>query len=126
MKIQIVAALIALLTLTGTQALAQNSNAAEIRDRMLKRLDSIAELKGKGAIGENNAGYLQAVSGNSVPAQAEVVEQENADRKRVYEAIAKKQGTTAELVGQRRAVQIAEQAKPGEYVMTQTGEWRKK
>ena len=39
-----------------------------------------------------------------------VVNSENTDRKLVYEAIAKKQGTTADLVGQRRALQIAEES----------------
>lgn len=126
MKFYMVALMMALLAVAGTSTWAQGNSAGEIRDRMLKRLDSIAELKGQGAIGENNAGYLQAVGSSLTAAQTEVVEQENADRKRVYEAIAKKQGTSAELVGQRRAVQIAEQAKPGEFVMSETGEWRKK
>ena len=126
MKFHIVALVMALLALSGSPTWAQGNSAGEIRDRMLKRLDSIADLKSKGTIGENNAGYLQAIGGSLTAAQTELVEQENADRKRVYEAIAKKQGTSAELVGQRRAVQIAEQAKPGEYVMSETGEWRKK
>ena len=45
------------------------------------------------------------------------------DREKVYHAIAKQQGATVELVGQRRALQIAAKAKPGEWVQNKKGEW---
>ncbi len=126
MKKQIALTLVALLTLAGSWTFAQGDSADEIRDRMIKRLDQISELKGKGSIGEDNAGYLKAVSGSLSSSHNELVEQENADRKKVYEAIASKQGTTAELVGKRRAIQLAEQAKSGEYVMDASGQWKQK
>lgn len=126
MKKQIALTLTVLLTLAGSWTFAQGNSAGEIRDRMIKRLDQITELKSSGTIGEDNAGYLKAVSGSLNSTQNELVEQENVDRKCVYEAIARKQGATTELVGKRRAIQIAEQAKPGEYVMDEKGEWKKK
>jgi uncharacterized protein YdbL (DUF1318 family) len=51
---------------------------------------------------------------------------ENNDRETVYAAIAKQQGTTAELVGKRRALQIANRAKPGQWVQDASGNWLQK
>jgi uncharacterized protein YdbL (DUF1318 family) len=56
----------------------------------------------------------------------DVVAAENADRKKVYAAIAKQQGTTAELVGKRRALQIAKKAKAGTWIQDQSGKWNQK
>jgi hypothetical protein len=55
-----------------------------------------------------------------------VVAAENKDRKLVYEAIAKKQGTTTEVVGKHRAVQIAGKAKTGEWLQDANGKWYQK
>ena len=95
-----------------------------IKKRMIERLPTIRALKEKGLIGENNKGYLEFV-GNKKE-NANVIEAENADRKKVYGAIAKQQGTTVELVGKHRAIQIARKAKPGEWLQDANGKWYKK
>jgi uncharacterized protein YdbL (DUF1318 family) len=95
-----------------------------IKERMRDRLPRIIELKAAGVIGENNQGFLSHV-GDRKPDPA-LVDAENKDRKRVYEAIAKQQGTTAAVVGQRRAMQIAEKAKPGEWLQDAGGKWTRK
>ena len=95
-----------------------------IKERMISRLPVINDLKARGVIGENNLGFLEFV-GNQKE-KADVVEAENMDRKTVYEAIAKKQGATIELVGQHRAVQIAEKARSGELLQDANGKWYKK
>ena len=95
-----------------------------IKERMRDRLPRIIELKAAGIIGENNQGFLSFV-GDRKPEQA-LVDAENEDRKRVYGAIAKQQGTTAAVVGQRRALQIAEKAKPGEWLQDAGGKWAQK
>jgi hypothetical protein len=59
-------------------------------------------------------------------ASADVVAAENKDRQTVYQAIAKQQGTTAKLVGKRRALQIAKRAAPGEWVQDAGGNWIQK
>ena len=82
------------------------------------------ELKAKGIVGEDNKGYLQFVGGDK--AKADVVAAVNKDRKTVYAAIAKQQGTTAELVGKRRALQIAKKAAPGEWVQDANDKWIQK
>jgi uncharacterized protein YdbL (DUF1318 family) len=91
---------------------------------MAKRLPIINQLKAKGIVGENNQGYLQFMG--SKKEKADVVNAENADRKKVYEAIAKQQKTTAALVGKRRAAQIAQIAGKGEWIQSSDGKWKKK
>jgi uncharacterized protein YdbL (DUF1318 family) len=56
----------------------------------------------------------------------EVVTGENEDRKTIYSFIAEKEGATTELVGIRRAKQIAENALPGEYLQNEDGSWYQK
>lgn len=96
----------------------------DIKDRMKQRLPRIIELKAAGIIGENSQGYLAFVGGNQT--DAALVGAENDDRRLVYQAIAKQQGTTVELVGQRRALQLAEQAKAGEWIQDAAGKWIQK
>ena len=99
-------------------------SADDIKTRMKKRLPVVKELKAKGIVGEDNQGYLQFVGAKKE--KADVIAAENKDRKTVYAAIAKQQGTTAELVGKRRALQIAKKAAPGEWVQDAGGNWNKK
>lgn len=95
-----------------------------IKERMISRLPAIKDLKDSGVVGENNLGFLEFIGDRKE--KADVVEAENMDRKTVYEAIAKKQGTTVEVVGKHRAVQIAEKARPGEWLQDANGKWYKK
>ena len=98
--------------------------AKEIKQRMIARLPAIKALKGQGIVGENNRGYLQFVGQKKE--KEEVVTAENEDRKLVYKAIAKQQGTTAAVVGKQRAVQIANKARPGEWLQDANGKWYQK
>jgi uncharacterized protein YdbL (DUF1318 family) len=94
------------------------------KERMQKRLPVIVDLKAKGVVGEDSKGYLSFIKGASE--KKDVVDAENQDRKMVYEAIAQKQGTTVANVGQRRALQIAEKAAPGEWLQKADGKWYQK
>jgi hypothetical protein len=98
--------------------------ADDIKARMKERLPVIIELKTKGIVGENNKGYLEFVGEKKV--NTDIVAAENKDRQTVYEAIAKQQGTSAELVGKRRALQIANKANKGEWVQDAGGQWQQK
>ena len=100
------------------------SSSKEIKQRMISRLPTIKSLKNKGIVGENNKGYLQFV-GNKKENEG-VVNAENKDRKTVYEAIAKQQGSTVEVVGKHRAVQIANKAQAGEWLQDANGKWYQK
>ena len=99
-------------------------SAKEIRARMLARLPEIKVLKDKGLVGENNKGFLEFVGQQKE--KQEVVTAENRDREMVYKAIAKQQGTTVELVGKHRAIQIANKARPGEWLQDANGKWYQK
>ena len=107
--------------LIGFFALGAAAFADDIKARMKNRLPVITQLKSQGIVGEDNAGFLQFVGDKKV--SADVVAAENKDRQTIYRAIAKQQGTTAELVGKRRALQIAKRAAPGEWVQDAGGNW---
>ena len=96
----------------------------DIRARMRARLPAIVAMKAAGAVGENNQGYL--VIRNPSGAKKDIVEAENQDRRMIYQAIAKKHNTTPDLVGQRRALHIAEKAEPGTWIQGAGGKWRQK
>lgn len=96
-----------------------------IKANMKKRMPEIIRLLKSGTVGENAAGFL-AIRGELSAADKAVVEAENADRKTVYEAIARKEKTTADLVGKRRAKQIFERVRPGIWIQDESGAWKQK
>jgi uncharacterized protein YdbL (DUF1318 family) len=95
-----------------------------IKARMKARIPVIRELLKNGVVGENKSGFLEFVGKKKQ--KEDVVAAENADRKKVYAHIAKKQGTTVQLVGERRALQIAKKANPGTWLQDQSGKWYQK
>jgi len=99
-------------------------SAKEIQARMLARLPEIKALKDKGLVGENNQGFLEFVGQQKE--KQDVVAAENQDRQMVYEAIAKQQGISVELVGKHRAIQIADKARTGEWLQDADGKWYQK
>ena len=101
------------------------AGADDIKARMQERLPTVVQLKSEGIVGENNMGFLEFVPGAARKMQ-DIVGDENKDRQMVYEAIGRQQNTTAELVGKRRAIQIAERAVPGEWLQDGSGKWYKK
>jgi len=108
----------------GVFLFSASASCADIKARMKDRLPRIIELKAAGIVGENNQGFLAFIGGNQ--SEQALVEAENQDRQLVYSAIAKQQGTTADVVGRRRALQIAENAKPGEWLQDAGGKWVQK
>lgn len=95
-----------------------------IKERMKERLPVIIELKTDGIIGENFQGFLAFLTDNKQ--SQDIIDSENIDREKIYSYIAEKEGATLELVGQRRAKQIAEHAKPGEFFQNEDESWYKK
>ena len=70
-------------------------------------------MKSKGVIGENHQGYLEFVGQRRDGAA--IVKAENADRKALYTAIAKKTGASPEQVGTRAALKWKKNLAAGEY-----------
>ncbi|MBR9980366.1 MAG: YdbL family protein [Desulfatitalea sp.] len=103
----------------GGTALADN-----LKTRMLERLPTILDLKTRGVVGENNQGFLEVLQGQSEG--QDVVAAENQDRRSVYEQIARQTNTGIQIVGQRRALQIADRATPGEWLQAENGNWYQK
>jgi uncharacterized protein YdbL (DUF1318 family) len=99
-----------LVVLATVFLIAADSFAGDIKARMKARQPIIKALKARGIIAENNKGYLEFIS--DLREKEDVVIAENNDRKKVYTAIAKKTGTSADLVGMRRAKKIAKREKP--------------
>lgn len=116
--------LMVLIMITVVLAMTGTAWAQGLKERMQSRLPAIVDLKARGIVGEDNNGFLAYIHGKNE--KEDVVAAENTDRKTVYAAIAKKQGTTVELVGQRRALQLAEKAKPGEWLQKPDGQWYQK
>ena len=117
-----------LLIIFGTALFISNvsagDSAADIKARMNKRISQVKALKVKGIVGENNKGFLEFVGASKEG--ADVVFAENSDRSKVYAAIAKQQGSAAELVGKLRASKIASLAAKGEWIQDASGKWIKK
>ncbi|MCM2275566.1 MAG: YdbL family protein [Candidatus Didemnitutus sp.] len=114
----------ALFALTAAAPVAQAQSAAELRNKMAQRLPQLDDLKAKGAIGENNRGFVEVRA--AAPSADRVVSDENRDREAVYALIAKETGATPEAVGRARAKQIATQSRSGVWVQDESGAWKKK
>ena len=114
----------AVVLLAGLLIACVAAQAQGIKARMLARLPQIESMKSSGILGEDKNGYLAFVGKEKK--NEEVVAAENADRRKVYEAIAAKEGTSPELVGRRRALQIANNAASGSWLQAADGKWYKK
>ncbi len=112
------------LLIIGLTVLAATAWAQNLKSRMSARLPAINKLKASGVVGENNQGYLTMLKKQND--KKALVESENNDRREAYKIIAKQQGTTAEHVGKRRALQIAKKANPGTMLQNANGKWYKK
>jgi len=94
------------------------------KDRMIQRAPKIAALKASGVVGEMANGLLGLVKAS--PADQALVDAENADRKTVYAEIARNSGASVATVATRRALQIIEQASPGDWLQGADGQWYQK
>lgn len=96
-----------------------------VKQRMAQRLPTVDSLKDSGLVGENNRGYLEArssLSGDGV----RTVSAENADRAKVYAAVAQQTGSSSDQVGRARARQIGQNSKPGVWLQDDGGHWYQK
>jgi hypothetical protein len=107
----------------GPRALA--ADLGPVKQRMAQRLASIDALKDRGAVGENNRGYLEA-RGALSGGDDKVMAAENADRSSVYEALAQQTGSSADQVGRARAKHIAQNSRPGVWLQDESGRWYRK
>jgi hypothetical protein len=94
-------------------------------ERIRDRLPAIDALKASGLVGESADGYL-VVRERVSPEEGSLVEAENADRRRLYEAISERTGQSAAEVGRQRALRLFELSKPGLWLRGADGNWFQK
>ncbi len=90
------------------------------------RFDQLRELKAKGAIGENNRGYVEVI-GDGAGAQS-VVDAENSDRRLIYKTI-EQQNDLSNALGTIEKVfaQVQrDKASPGDKIQDESGNWTAK
>ena len=115
---------VALLVFAFPAAVLHAQDLGAVKARMSQRLAQLDPLKAKGAIGENNRGFVEARAAD--PAAGAVISAENSDREAVYAALAKQTGTSSDQIGRARAKQIAIGSAPGVWVQKEDGTWQKK
>jgi hypothetical protein len=100
----------------------------ELQARFEKRYPQILKYKTDGKIGENGQGLVEPVNpkDSSDAALSKLVDEENSDRKALYELIAKEQKATPEHVAALTAERKYKEARPGEYLKNADGKWEKK
>lgn len=94
-------------------------------ERIRDRLPAIDALKASGLVGESADGYLVVRERVSLEERS-LVEAENADRRRLYEAISERTGQSAAEVGRQRALRLFELSKPGLWLRGADGNWFQK
>ena len=87
--------------------------------------DQLDDAKKAGGVGERPDGYLGVV-GNASPQVTALVQDINGKRRKQYQAIANKRGTSIAAVAALAGAKLVENAAPGEYVMTSSGNWVRK
>ena len=109
-------------------ATAQAVDFAKLKERFKERYPKLLKAKDAGKIGETFSGYVEAVKPEYLQDAAlkKLLEEENADRKTLYRAIARKEGVAPEKVAERHAVRNFKKAKPGHWLKNKDGKWVKK
>lgn len=108
----------------------------ELQKRIAARRPTINKLKTDGKVGEVWDGYIEAVKSSHLEEQVTVggekitvetlLDEENADRKKVYEIIAKKQKTAVSAVARIRGEKEFETAATGVWLKGKDGWFEKK
>lgn len=98
---------------------------AAIKQRMAQRLPAIDAMKERGAVGENNRGFLEA-RGTLSAADAQTMAAQNSDRTAAYSAVAQQTGSSVDQVGRARAKKVAEKSKAGVWLQDESGRWYRK
>lgn len=109
--------------LNGSQSeIKPDPASSDVRERRRARRERILAWKSAKLIGENNAGLLDARSELS-EAVRRVVDEENADRKLVFEKIAASENLPIEAVAQRMSGRMNERTPSGTWVQDAAGNW---
>lgn len=114
-----------ILSLILPVALVHAEDPGAVKARMAQRIPEINALKAKGAVGENNHGFLE-IRESKDAADTALVAAENKDRETAYTLLADQTKTSFEQVSKARARQIAQGAPAGVWIQDIEGNWKKK
>ena len=100
----------------------------KLQERFKARDLDLDRYKKAGKVGETTKGLVEAVKREYLEDEAleELIDDENRDRRELYEIIAEEKGQDADVVAELAARQNFKRARSGEYLQTANGEWRKK
>lgn len=122
--------LTALASLALVAALAPASYADrkdDLKERFRQRLARLDGLKQAGDVGETFEGYVAAVKDKELERRDRtLVDEENADRRELYDIIAKEQGTTAAAVASLNGERNLRKLKKGEWYKFRDRGWGQK
>lgn len=98
---------------------------ADVKARIQARLSAVDQLKAAGVVGENNKGFLEQ-RGTLNAQQSQLMRDENADRRSLYDMIATELGYASSVIGEQRAAQIRKNSVAGIWLQSPTGNWYQK
>lgn len=106
----------------------------QVKESRTKRFPKIDELLTKGVVGEGNDGLIKEKDIRSLPlkevaAARKLVQEENADRQKMYQAIAAANKFTEDKIpeiGKNFAVTIREKLRPGQFYQDDKNAWVEK
>lgn len=114
-----------LLALAPSLATAQTQDEDAIKQRIIDRVAQVDALKLDGKLGENNAGLLEQRA-MLKPAETQLMNAENADRRALYTLVGQRLGLTSTVVGQGRADELRKRSATGVWIQAPDGTWSRK
>ena len=88
--------------------------------------DLVIAAKGRDVLGEQADGYLGVRTQDATPADLALIQRVNAGRRERYLALAKEEGVPPAQVEKAAGASRIEDAQPGEWVRTPSGDWIEK
>ena len=92
----------------------------------MARADALSDARARGTIGERFDGFV-AVRDPSAPASTrQLVENINAQRRKLYNEVSAREGAKIDAVGRIYARQILGKVPPGTWILRENGQWARK
>ncbi len=99
----------------------------DLKARFQERNEALLAQKAAGTVGETAEGYVEAVNGQPLAADAAtLLAAENRDRRALYAILAQEQGASASEVGRQSAIVKFKKAGDDEWFKGKDGTWRQK
>ncbi len=90
------------------------------------RADALDDARAQGAIGERFDGFAEVRDPSAPPSTRTLVEDINAKRRKLYNEVSTREGTTIDAVGRIYARQIVGIVPAGTWILNENGKWTRK